>query len=114
MYFCRRIIPAALVFLAQPVLATSVPGSGVGQFLGELIVALVGGAIVGLLAGASSVTRRHTEVAFWLPLFVAFGAMALFSGAYERDGNLGILLLGVVPYAATFYAGMQLRSRRRG
>lgn len=114
MRYCQRLSPAALAVLASPVFATSVPGSGVDQFLGELLIVLVGGAIAGVVAGASSRPGRHFEMAFWLPLVLAFGAVALLSGEYERDGNLGTLLVGIVPYVATFFIGTQLRSRRRG
>lgn len=75
---------------------------------------LVGGAIAGLMVGAGSGAKRHCEVAFGLPLVMAFGAMALFSSDYERNGNLGTLLVGVVPYAATFFIGIKIRSRRKG
>ncbi|MET1078964.1 MAG: hypothetical protein ABWY06_13200 [Pseudomonas sp.] len=87
---------------SAPLLASDVPGAGVEQFL-RLVALVFGGlGLAGLVTGVASVYTRSSIFLFVVPPLLALVWMYLASHEYARHGNLGLVLLGMLPYGLCY------------
>jgi hypothetical protein len=103
----------ALLLVAQNASATSVPGSGVTGLLWDLLIILVGSTIAGIVAGILSGKAQTPVPYLYVPPALAILAVVILSSEYERNGNLGTLMLGFIPYLAAFFLSASLQRRQK-
>lgn len=110
----QRAGAVATLLAAQNAWATSVPGSGVTGLLTDLLIILVGSTFAGIVAGVLSGKAQKPVPYLYVPPALAMLAVAILSSEYERNGNLGTLMLGFIPYLAAFFLCASLQRKKKG
>src|SRR3989338_8263933 len=90
-------------FVTASAFASDVPGSGVTEFVNQLALGFGGLGLSGLAAGACSGYVRRSAFVLVVSPVCAFAWMYFASHEYERYGNMGVVLVGLIPYALCYF-----------